>query len=270
MTYKDLVSDSTTRNDYLIEEFGISERDLPERVVVAPIQYESMLPKDFTELLFKKGFKVEEYRPGDLVIRKIGKNYVISSGQRKFALLLLGRGVVEFSDRIYLLSTSPRVKDILFIGTAASLNPEVPKEDINIPELVIPFENVSALHVDVNRAVPRADRKLHRQIIENLKKHAPTKVHSKIHATVTLFYQETRELLEYMRDLGVATIDMELSAFYRISRFYGKRSAAILRIADMPLQGIHILSEKYRDMRESEKERTKETILNAILDFGFG
>gem|GEM_PF-6168511 len=122
----------------------------------------------------------------------------------------------------------------------------------------------------MTRATPRADPELRAEIEGYLKKLSEVKTHNRLHATVTLFYQETREFLEYLRDIGVATIDMEISAFYRIARFYGKRAAAVVRVGDLPLHGKHILTEDYKEYRKRQKEQAKGAILRTMLAFGLG
>ncbi|NPA76811.1 MAG: purine-nucleoside phosphorylase [Candidatus Diapherotrites archaeon] len=270
MTYKDLLHDPETRGNYFVEELGIPETEMPERVVITPTGYESVLPADFTETLQSAGLNVEEYEPGDHILKKLGKNYLVSDGARSFSLHILGRGLVEFTDRMYILATSERAKDILLIGTAASLTEQVLKEDINLPEVVIPFESISNIHVDATRAVPLANQHLHREIMKYAKRYASTQVHNALHATVTLFYQETRDFLEYLRDVGVATIDMEVSAFYRIARYSQKRAVAILRAVDMPIHDLHYLAEKYERFRQAEREKTKQSILKTVVAFGLG
>ena len=239
-------------------EIGVPEQELPKRIVVSPVPFEDVFPINFVARLNAAGVNVKEIRPEDHILRKIGSNYILEAGEKRTLLTLLGRGAVEFSDRVYLLSLTETVQDIIFVGSAASLQDHVRTGDLNVPELALPLENVSALHVDVNRAVPRADPALHRELLQAAREHSNNSVHSEKHATVTLFYQETKELLEFLRDFGVATIDMEISALYRIARFYGKRAAAVVRVSDMPLHGKHVLDEEYAAMQGPLRKQAKE------------
>ena len=265
MTYKDLLHDRATRSAYVEEEIGVPEEEVPERIVVSPIPFEEVFPANFESRMISAGINAESLQPGDYIINKMGHNILAEYSGRKTLFAILGRGVVEFSDRIYLLSLIDNVRDIIFVGSAASLHDRVQTGDINVPELALPLENVSALHVDVNRAVPRADPALHQELVDAARKFSTAPVHVEKHATVTLFYQETRELLEFLRDFGVATIDMELSALYRITRFYGKHSAAIVRVSDMPLHGKHILDEEYARTKKTLRERAKEILFKTAV-----
>ena len=265
MTYKDLLNDPQTRSAYITEEIGVPEDELPNTLIVTPIPFDMVFPEGYLHRLKMAGCETYEKPSGDYVLQKLSTNLLIRCNNREVLLAILGRGTVEFSDRIYMLAATGRVKQVIFLGSAASLQDHVVSGDINVPELALPIENVSALHVDVNRAVPRADKKLHRKLLALSREFTPTQIHSERHATVTLFYQETRELLEFLRDFGVATIDMEISALYRIANYYDVAAAAMVRVGDMPLHGKHILDEESRRHREEAKKVAKEALFRTAI-----
>ncbi|WP_310737117.1 phosphorylase family protein [Nanobdella aerobiophila] len=150
MAYKRYI----TSKEVLLEEFGVEK--LTERIIISPIEWKEELPDKWIERLKNEGYKIEEIIPGDRVLRKIDKNYKINNT----LFLLTGRGLTESLDRFYVLCRNPDVKEIVFLGTCASFHEDLTNGDINIPEYVLAWENVSTEYVDNNEALPIADKEL--------------------------------------------------------------------------------------------------------------
>ncbi|BDC18823.1 purine-nucleoside phosphorylase [Acidianus sp. HS-5] len=234
MVYGNFIRNQGIRRKVIKEELGIEEDETPERVVVMPMPFSTQFPKNFEDTLTNLGIKVNKAEVGDQILREFGGNLLLEKDGNRGLITFIGRGLIDFTERIRILATISRIKDILFIGTAGSLSNEILIGDLNIPKYVVPFENVSDFYVDPTIAIPQADEKLFNEIYEYARE-TGVKTHSALHATLLFFYSETTDFLNYLMDIGVSTIDMEVSAFYKIARFYGKRAVALLRISDMPL-----------------------------------
>ncbi|NPA86679.1 MAG: purine-nucleoside phosphorylase [Candidatus Diapherotrites archaeon] len=254
MAYSELLSDPEGRKEIFQELFGLEEELIPDRVVVSPIALEAVFPQDFRKVFDEKGLDYEEFIPEDKVLGKVARNILIEG---KGLMLVLGRGVVEFVDslRVLLSADSP---DMLFVGSSAGIQ-GVDTGDIVAPEAVIPFENVSEIYVDVTRHLPVANPDLLNEV-------KVPGVKESLHATVPLFYMETLDFLRYLKVIGVNTIDMELSAFYRLASVHGARAAALLRVSDLPLVGEHYYSESYQ-RKKDKKLASKYRLLELALRF---
>jgi purine-nucleoside phosphorylase len=250
--YKHIIDENVLK-----EEFGTSK--LTKTIVVSPVKWNKTLPNDWIERLMKEGYEIEEFSPGDSYLRKIEKNYKINNT----LFLFVGRGLTDVTDYFYMLTKNKNVEEIIFLGTGASLIDELDRGDINIPELVLPWENVSSKYVDVSEAIPTANKELLDKVTKIAKRVSDVNVRNYNHATVELFYEETTELLEYFKKLNIATVDMELSALYRLSKYFRKKAVGILRVGDRPLHGEIVWSEKHK-RKEERKNKGKENIFKII------
>jgi len=258
MVYKNLV----VSKEVLEGEFGVEE--LSERIFVSPIEWDRVLPDDWIERFKSKGYRVEEVIPEDPHLKKLEKNYRINNT----LFLFVNRGVVESADRFYILVRNNKVREIIFLGTAASLIDELDRGDVNIPLYALAWENVSSKYVDVSEAVPKADEELLNKVTEIARKYSKKyglNVGSYNHATVELLYEETEELLMYFREFNVGTVDMELSSLYRLARYFNKKAIGILRVGDRPLHKEHFWAEEYK-RKEKRKELGKELIFDIVKE----
>ncbi|WP_231918249.1 purine-nucleoside phosphorylase [Saccharolobus solfataricus] len=249
MVYGDFIRNQEVRKRITKEELGIEEDEIPERVVVTPMPFNTQFPKNFEDTLTNLGIKVNRLKVEDQILRQFGGNLLLEKDGNRGFIAFIGRGLIDFTERIRILATVSRIKDILFIGTAGSLSNEILIGDLNIPKYAIPFENVSDFYADPTIAIPQADEKLLNEVYEYAEE-TGVKTHSTLHATLLFPYSETTEFLNYLLNIGVSTIDMEVSAFYKMSRFYGKRAVAVLRISDMPLIELHKQEELIKARRE--------------------
>ncbi len=256
MTYKNFV----TKKEVLIEEFGVEK--LTRRLIVSPIEWDRVFPKDWLKRLRKEGFKIEGFVSKDRHLSKIEKNYLIN----RTLFLFLGRGLTEFVDRAYILVRNPKVKEIIFVGSAASLVDFLDSGDVNIPKFALPWENISSNYVDVSEAVPKANEELLKKVTQIGRKIANKlgiNIGNYNHVTIDLYYEETEELLKYFREFNIATIDMELSSLYRLGKYFGKKVIGILRVGDRPLHKEQFWSEKHKRKRK-RKERGKDVVFRIV------
>jgi len=100
-----------------------------------------------------------------------------------------------------------------------------------------------------------------------LSSNAKVNIYSKLYATIPFLYSETKEFLEYLKEIGVATIDMEVSSFYRITNYYGKKALAILRVSDIPLSNYYFSSKEYESWKKERKEKALEYFFEIMLKF---
>ncbi len=265
MVYHDLLKDPEARNEVLLEEFGLREEELTPRVVVSPLPFKYIFPEDYEERLKEEGIAFRYFRPDDAILSAFHGNLLLEKDGRKGLVLFLGRGVVEFSERIMVLSTSERVEEILFLGSAGGIK-DVYTGDLVIPEAAVPFENVSEIYVDVVRHLPLPDEGLVEEV-EGYARETGLRVVRGVHATVPLVYMETEEFLSYLARIGTITVDMEISAFFRILRRNGKRGAALVRVSDVPLLGHHLFSEEYERTKPTLRRKALEAMFHVALRF---
>ncbi len=247
------------KKEILIEEFGVEK--LTKRVIICPIEWNRVLPDDWIDRL-KKKYKVETFKTGDRHLSKIEKNYRI----KDTLFLFINRGVAEATDRFYILAKNPKVKDIIFLGTAASLVDDLDAGDINIPKFVLPWEELSSEYVNAFEFLPVGNTELINNLTKRAKKYAQTynlKVKNDNHATVELFYGETVELLKFFKQMSISTIDMELSALYRLAIAFGKKAAGILEVGDRPLHKEEFFSQKHKN-KKNRRNESKEVIFKIV------
>ena len=217
-------------------EFGIKGEDISNKIVVTPLPFEVLFPKDLEEKLKEYGITFEWYRVPHITLRNFKGNLLLKKNNKKGFIMFLGRGLIDFTERIRLLCLIPKVREILFIGSAASLDKNIKPLEFNIPLYVIPFEDISTIYSSFIEDLPIANKMLWKRVID-LARRENIRFHTKIHATIPFLYMETKRFLEYLRGIGVSTIDMEVSSLFRIANHYKKRASALLVVWDTPLFG---------------------------------
>ncbi|MCL4362772.1 hypothetical protein M1585_04800 [Candidatus Parvarchaeota archaeon] len=247
------------KKEILIEEFGVET--LTKRVIVCPIEWDRVLPNDWIDRLSKE-YKVKAIKPGDRHLSKLENNYQI----KDTLFLFMNRGIAEATDRFYILARNPKVKEILFLGTAASLVDDLDTGDINIPKFVLPWEELSSEYVNAFEFLPVGNNNLINELTKKAKAYSQIynlKVKNANNATVELFYGETVELLEFFREMNISTIDMELSALYRLAKAFGKKAAGIVEVSDRPLHKEEFFSQKHKN-KKNRRNESKEVIFKII------
>ncbi len=255
MVYYSLVN----KKEILKEEFGVEE--LTKRVIVCPIEWNKVLPDDWIDRLSKK-YKVQTIKSADSHLSKMENNYRI----KNTLFLFINRGIAEAADRFYVLAKNPKVKEVIFLGSAASLVDDLDTGDINIPRFAIPWEDISSEYVNVFEFLPVGNENLIDELTKRTKKYAQVyglKVKNSNNATVELFYGETIELLNFFKQMNVSTIDMELSALYRLAAAFGKKAAGILEVSDRPLHKEEFFSKKHKS-KKYRRDESKEVLFEVI------
>jgi Purine-nucleoside phosphorylase len=138
--------------------------------------------------------------------------------------------------------------------------------DINIPKFVLPWEELSSEYVNAFEFLPVGNNILIDELTKKAEIYARSyglKVKNDNHATVELFYGETLELLKFFKQMSVSTIDMELSALYRLAAAFGKKAAGILEVGDRPLHKEEFFSQKHKNKKD-RRDRSKEVVFKII------
>ncbi len=265
MVYSDLLEDPEAREYIFLDEFGVREEEISKRAVVSPVPFQYIFPEDYEERLRRMGISFGYLHPTDPILSRFHGNLVLDRDGKKGIILFLGRGVVEFAERIRILATSPRIEEFLFLGSAGGVQ-GVRSGDLHIPGAVIPFESVSEVYVDATRHLPLPDEELKKEVL-GYAEETGLRVVQGIHTTLPLIYMETREMFEYFAKLGVLSVDMELSAFLRIVRAYRKKGVGVLRISDLPAEGEHFYSEEYERKKKGVRKKALEGLFHIALRF---
>ena len=255
MVYYSLVN----KKEILKEEFGVEK--LTKRVIVCPIEWSGVLPDDWVDRLSKE-YKVQAIKPGDRNLSKIESNYRI----KDVLFIFINRGIAEATDRFYILAKNSEVKEIIFLGSAASLVDGLDTGDMNIPRFALPWEDISSEYVNAFEFLPVGNKGLIDELTKRTKRYArryDLKVKNDNHATVELFYGETIELLNFFKQMDVSTIDMELSALYRLAAAFGKKAAGVLEVSDRPLHKEEFFSKKHKS-KKYRRDESKEVLFEVI------
>jgi len=256
----DKASNNFDKEEIIRIEFGIREKEISNKIVVIPLPFEALFPKDIEKRLKEFEIDFEWYKVPHIMLKNYKGNLFLRRKNKKGFIMFLGRGLIDFTERIRLLCSITKVKEILFIGSAASLDEKIKPLEFNIPLYVVPFENVSTVYSDFINDLPIAHKTLWKRII-NLVKEEGCIFHTKLHATIPFIYMETKRFLEYLKDVGISTIDMEVSGLFRIANHYKKKAAALLVVWDTPLFGEVKVSE---DLIEKTKEKTLKIALKFL------
>jgi len=80
---------------------------------------------------------------------------------------------------------------------------------------------------------------------------------------VPFFISETQKTPDRSRKQGVLSVDMELSVLYALANHYHKKAAGIIRIGDLPLNGLPAW--KSRTSKRKLKRQVHKGILKGII-----
>jgi len=112
MVYGEIFRDKELRKNALREEIGIEEEEVPERVIVTPLPLAKLLPKDYEENLKRLGILIRKLEPKDTIPNPLGGNLLSEKGKNKGLIAFIGRGLIEFTDRLRLLVSLEGIKDL--------------------------------------------------------------------------------------------------------------------------------------------------------------
>jgi purine-nucleoside phosphorylase len=230
--------------------FGLNPAAMPPNVVVTPFKVEECF-KDFRSTLAKNAIRY----------RKTGKSFLASKDGRQILFAEGGTGASNFADSSYILCHCKNVEKIVFVGTGGGISDQVKSADVNVPpfcmrldkvlEILLPPEAPATADPFLAKALKRAVS----EAVQDLN----VAVHSGGHATVPFFLSETRQLLTDLQKQGVLSADMELSVLYALANHYHKKAAGIIRIGDLPLNGLPAWKSR------TNKKKLKRQVHNGIL-----
>ncbi len=265
MVYGEYLRDPHVFRKILKEEFGITSNDLPSRLVISPLPLDRLL-LSIEEVLKREGIEYKWIKPIDPILGLTRGNLALVMDDEPRYILFIGRGSIEAVDRVWIIGHSNSVEEVLFIGTAASLKENLKPGSCNIPFYTISIGDPSLTYAGLSSGLPVADKTL-TQRIAKIAREAGCNTVSLLHASVPYFYIETRRFLQYLSNIGVFSIDMELAYVLRILDTFKKKAAGILLIEDMPLHGIEYMSQNYNNIKDAINRVKKEIIPRIILRF---
>jgi len=238
--------------------FGLEPDSMPERVVISPFAVEEFF-EDFQDTIATR----------KLTCRKLDRSFLVGRGDTRVLFCRGGIGASIFADFSYILCHCPNVREIIFVGTGGGLGRDVNTVDINIPPACLRLDKVLEIMLP-----PEAPAKATPELANQIRKHIEreirnlgVRVHSGLHATVPFLLSETKQLLTGLQNRGVISVDMELSVLYALANRYGKQTAGIIRIGDLPMRGLPMW--KSRNHKLDLKRQVHNRILNAILNYTF-
>ncbi|MFX1475444.1 MAG: hypothetical protein ACFFCO_08215 [Promethearchaeota archaeon] len=237
--------------------FGLNQSQIPERIVISPYKIDQFF-EDFFTILKAHGAVYRETKTGFMVW---------NDGQR--ALFCRGAiGASMFADIGYVLCNSRNVEEVIFLGTGGGISLDVKTADINIPTTCLRLDKVLEIMLPLE-APAKADKDLASQVRKFVEEEVKDLVnlHDGLHATVPFLLCENKPLLVDMLNRGVLSVDMELSVLYALANHFSKKAVGIIRIDDLPLQGL-LLWDALEDSLEL-KSRVHTGILRAVIQFVF-
>ncbi len=173
-----------------------------------------------------------------------------------------------FADIGYVLCNSRNVEEVIFLGTGGGISLDVKTADINIPTTCLRLDKVLEIMLPLE-APAKADKDLASQVRKFVEEEVKDLVnlHDGLHATVPFLLCENKPFLVDMLNRGVLSVDMELSVLYALANHFSKKAVGIIRIDDLPLQGL-LLWDALEDSLEL-KSRVHTGILRAVIQFVF-
>lgn len=241
------------------EMFGLKPTSMPARVVISPFRIEEFF-EGFRPQIGDRGLTLKPLKSGFLVRRR-----------KELALFCRGGiGASVFADFSYVLCHCTTVDEIIFVGSGAGLGTTVNTADVHLPVSCLRLERVLEELLPRNapaKATPRLLEAL-KELIEPRLRELGTSIHTGLHVTVPFLHIETEPFLRKLEKRGVFSLDMELAVLYALANHYGKTTAGIIRIGDLPLRGIPIW--KSRDYQLELKKKVHGAILEALLERIFG
>ncbi|MEB3807262.1 MAG: hypothetical protein GSR73_07080, partial [Desulfurococcales archaeon] len=183
-----------------------------------------------------------------------------------YYVLFIGRGSIEAVDRAWVISHDPGVKEVLFVGSAASLESRVKASSCNVPRYAIGVGDPSLAYVGLVEGLPVADEEVAGRV-SGIAGEAGCRVYSLLHASVPYFYMETRRFLSYLSGVGVSTIDMELAYVLRVFDSMGKRAAGLVVVEDSPLHGVEYMSVGYERVRDLVDMVRRSVLPRVVVEF---
>jgi len=125
MVYGDFVKNEELRRKVIMSEFGIEELKFPDKIIVTPLPVENTFPDGFEERLKEMGIEYKWLKPSDYQLKLFKGNLYIKKGNRSGFIIFTGRGLIDFTERIRILCLIENIKEILFLGSAGSLDDSV-------------------------------------------------------------------------------------------------------------------------------------------------
>lgn len=128
------------------------------------------------------------------------------------------------------------VKEMIFLGLAGSLTPDLQPGALWCPRAGLSTEGVSAHYP----APSEPDREL-RERIFSLAAGRGLTVHDGLHWSTDGFYRETARIVDQHRKAGARAVDMECTGLWAAARFRGIKLAVLMVISDLLHNGRHHL-----------------------------
>ena len=170
----------------------------------------------------------------------------------KVSVMASGMGIPSIGIYSYELFNAYGVQNIMRIGSAGSINPDIHVRDIVIAQGACTDSNFwHQYHVDGHFA-PIASYEMLRHAVASCEEVGATYHVGNIFSSDT-FYDDANSLAEWQK-MGVLGIEMEAAALYMNAARSGKNALAILTVSDCPLRGLSTTAEErqtsFRDMME--------------------
>lgn len=156
--------------------------------------------------------------------------YIFKKNKRELAYIFAGIGA-PISGMILEESISLGAEVFIFLGTAGSLKPSIPTNELLIPTKAVRDEGTS-FHYQKAERYAWPEPELIRALEENLD-HQGIGYHKGIVWSTDGVYREVPSKIKRLRNEGCICVDMEASALFSIARYYNKKIAGIFSIRDI-------------------------------------
>ncbi|MEW6357674.1 MAG: hypothetical protein AB1696_15185 [Planctomycetota bacterium] len=249
---------------YFKAHFGLRPEEMPETVVVTPLQFSSVLGANLPDALGKRGATVSALKTA---MSGFGDSYLARKGDRSALFSIGGVGGALALGHALLLIHAPRAEKVLFYGTAGAVADHMGLCDLNVPDRCIRGDRVTEDVVPMS-APAEGDAALCAEVRDRLGVllNGSVGVHDDLHYTVSSIFVETDEMLHALRAGNVNTIDMELSVYYTILRRAGKRAAGILKAIDLPLKRLATFDAVKKNVSPEIRDGVNRAVLSVLCD----
>ncbi|MDD6394810.1 MAG: purine-nucleoside phosphorylase [Firmicutes bacterium] len=209
-----------------------------------PTPHINATPDDFARTVLMPGdplrakFIAENYLKDAVLVNNVRgiQGYTGTYNGTKVSVMASGMGMPSIGIYSYELYNFFGVENIIRVGTAGSINPNVKVRDIVIAMGACTNSNYASQYKLPGIFAPIADYELMKTAIENAEKHSAN-YHVGNCLSSDTFYCDDPTATEKWAKMGVMCIEMEAAALYMNAARCGKKALGIFTISDHILTG---------------------------------
>ena len=236
--------------DALLTAVGLSEREIPERIILEGTWWSR--ERYPVRLAYLE--KVRELNFPDMFWGRY---------RGRAVMFCCAYGAPRAVEPVHVFGTLG-TPIVIQVGSCGGLQPGLASGDIMLPERAVIGEGASQYYGATDRSeatgelVDAAERAFCAQNFT---------VHRGLHLTTSALFAQPRDRVAVWRDAGYKSVDMETSAVFSAARRFGMQAASLLFVWDELLKGRTWL-EPFAPEEEARQRRANDAIFEVALTLG--